>query len=939
MRKWTYLVAALLMSGTAATFTSCIDNEEPAGIEAMRTAKADFYAAQADVKRAQVAYQNALAEYEMQLVEEMKLKNKALEIANKLAEASSAKDIAALEAAKDELLAQHEVKMKQIAADKAKADAAYEKAMVELAKIVSAVNGEYTAEYARLLAKVTDNIAKYDMAAAQVTDLQLSLAKLTLNEADTAYVRLDIQKEIDKYELQLKYLKKQHEILTTISAPEANAEASMAELDKQIRELANDFNKKVDQMNNLFARKAQEQSAADVFSAEHDKANEAKYSKAVVVSIPVPKNIQHDFATKINDANSASGTIDGNQTLAASTKVNGADKYYLTDPSGNYVINVAEISPIPPSFGITQSTTTSMSDKLSALMIGTATGGGSVSTSAPGTNSILYERLEAFKLAVDGTATKFNQEQFDHKYQELDGYKKAEALFKTEYEADLNTYKDVLGKYKTAITNYMYNSNKTYYVYLQEKITDLTADLSSTDAATKAAAQRELLPILQDYGKYRMALDGWAYGTGSTADPLYLTIQENAITAAIATQILGNVTLETSGGKGNYKDAKPYDEHPYAAIKKASDEAFGAHGGTITGIDFVINIPELEDELFTLNPDLAATHGTWGGSFGKYYAQANVVRTLEKAKSWCDVVKAAEAAQEVVNKEFVTWALEEAAFTNNHNALLAVVKNTQNEIDKLGLEIVDAAGSSTVTSAPSALNITYADGTAIGTSGNTAKKKDINTITPAPGGTIGSYISKLITLHNGIAGGLTNYETELQALNDDIADVTELYNKELKKMEQFNNGGYDKKPDGAAVNPTSDKVEFELSKGVTVTLTPDPDAESSDYGTVNVTIKYPTTEGGSESGTSTPGESSIGVDEFNIIYNGNWYDVAVSAASAPAEKVKLTPNFLKSLIEAKEAQITFWKNKMEDYKKEGEYIQKELDAFLAVINARYPAAE
>ena len=64
-----------------------------------------------------------MAEYEMQLVEEMKLKNKALEIANKLAEASSAKDIAALEAAKAELLAQHEVKMKQIAADKAKADA------------------------------------------------------------------------------------------------------------------------------------------------------------------------------------------------------------------------------------------------------------------------------------------------------------------------------------------------------------------------------------------------------------------------------------------------------------------------------------------------------------------------------------------------------------------------------------------------------------------------------------------------------------------------------------------------------------------------------------------------------------------------------------------------------------------------------------------------
>ena len=940
MRKWTYLVAALLMSGTAATFTSCIDNEEPAGIEAMRNAKADFYAAQAVVKQAQVAYQNALAEYEMQLVEEMKLKNKALEIANKLAEASSAKDIAALEAAKAELLAQHEVKMKQIAADKAKADAAYEYAMVELAKIVSAVNGEYTAEYARLLAKVTDNIAKYDMAAAQVTDLQLSLAKLTLNEADTAYVRLDIQKEIDKYELQLKYLKKQHEILTTISAPEANAEASMAELDKQIRELANDFNKKIDQMNNLFARKAQEQSAADVFSAEHGKANEAKYNKAVVVSIPVPKNIQHDFASNINDANPTTpALIKADQTLAASTKVNGADKYYLTDPSDNYVINVAEKT-TGLATDVINSTTKSMSTKLSALMIGTATGGGSVSTSTPGTNSILDERNKAFRkaLGLSGSET-FNQEQFDHKYQELDGYKKAEELFKTEYEADLNTYKDVLGKYKTAITNYMYNSNKTYYVYLQEKITDLTADLSSTDAATKAAAQRELLPILQKYGEYRMALDGWAHGTSATEEPLYKTIQESAITATNANQILGTATLNTGTGKATYKDAKPYDEYPYAAIKKASDEAFGAHGGAITGIDFVINIPELEDELFTLNPDLVATHGTWGGSFGDYYAQANIVRTLEKAKSWCDVVKAAEAAQEVVNKEFVTWALEEAAFTNNHNALLAVVKNTQNEIDKLGLEIVDATGGAVAEAdVPDALDIKYTDGTSVitGTSNN-AKTKKITVLSPAPGGTLGTYISKLITTHNNLADGLTNYETELQALNDDIADVTKLYNAELRKMEQFNNGGYDKNSDGTVINPTSDKVEFDLSKGVTVTLT--PTASTDDYGTIDVTIQYPTTDGGSESGTSTPGgSSSIGVEQFEIKYSGSWYSAAISTA-ATADKVKLEPNFLKSLIEAKEAQITFWKNKMEDYKKEGEYIQKELDAFLAVINARYPAAE
>lgn len=33
MRKWTYLVAALLVGGATTTFTGCIDNDEPAGIE------------------------------------------------------------------------------------------------------------------------------------------------------------------------------------------------------------------------------------------------------------------------------------------------------------------------------------------------------------------------------------------------------------------------------------------------------------------------------------------------------------------------------------------------------------------------------------------------------------------------------------------------------------------------------------------------------------------------------------------------------------------------------------------------------------------------------------------------------------------------------------------------------------------------------------------
>ena len=62
MRKWTYLVAALLVGGATTTFTGCIDNDEPAGIEQLRGAKAEFI-------KAKAAYESALTE--IQLVKDM----------------------------------------------------------------------------------------------------------------------------------------------------------------------------------------------------------------------------------------------------------------------------------------------------------------------------------------------------------------------------------------------------------------------------------------------------------------------------------------------------------------------------------------------------------------------------------------------------------------------------------------------------------------------------------------------------------------------------------------------------------------------------------------------------------------------------------------------------------------------------------------------------
>ena len=944
MRKWTYLVAALLMSGTAATFTSCIDNEEPAGIEAMRTAKADFYAAQAAVKQAQVAYQNALTAYQEQLVKEMELKNKALEIANQLAEATTAKDIAALEYAKAELLAQHEVKMQQIAANKAMADAALEKALVEMAKVVSAVNGEYTAEYARLLAKVTDNNAKYNMAAAKVTELRLQVAAATMNALDTASVRLQLQTNIDVYNQQLTYLQKQYDLLTTISAPDANTEVNMQALDKQIRELANNFNNKVAEMKTLFERKTKEQADANALQAQYNEANKVKYSKEVVAKIAVPENIQHDFITKINDANAASGLISTNEDLAEATKVNGVNKYSLKDQNDEYVITVKELT--TQATTVAGSTTQTMNNKLSTLL-------GSESIN----NSILKERFEALKTFETGktgsTSSSFNKETLDKYLLELESYKNAEAIFKAAYEEDLKAYQAVLDEYKPAVTNYMYKSDKTYYQYLKGMITELTADLNGTDATKKAAAQKELLPVLQNYGKYRQALDGWAYATAATEEPLYKTIQESAITAANAGQILGSENLQTTGTP-SYKDAKPHDEYPYASIAPACQKAFG------TGVSLLVNIPNFEDELFATNPDLG-TGFTWGGSFKEYLDQAKDVRNLEKAKSWNDLVKAVKAAQEVPNSEFITWALEETVQANDVKKLELIVKNTQIEINKLGYEIVNASPSGDVTAAPNAINITYTDNTSGNISSDTnnpnyAKTRKITTVNAS--GTLGTYIGKLVTVHNGLADGITNYETELTALKADIADMTRLYNDALNEMDEFENGGYKVTDTTSPAYPGNSgaRITINLSDGVTVTLTPTPsdgsagtgtNPDNDEYGSIRIDINYPYTssDGSSSNPSGGSGVTSGGSNNntsFDIIYKLEWFEAAVSATKhdeGKGPKVELTATFLKSWIEAKEAEITFWEEKMEDYKKEGEYIQKELDAFLAVINARYPAAQ
>lgn len=129
MKKTKYLVAALLLMGATTTFTSCIDNDEPAGITDLRGAKAELIRAKAAVELAKVAQEEAKAAYLQACVTAKDLENKEKELKLKKQEALDALEIAIAEGKAEADIAYWKAQLEVIEAQKQKAIAEAESAM------------------------------------------------------------------------------------------------------------------------------------------------------------------------------------------------------------------------------------------------------------------------------------------------------------------------------------------------------------------------------------------------------------------------------------------------------------------------------------------------------------------------------------------------------------------------------------------------------------------------------------------------------------------------------------------------------------------------------------------------------------------------------------------------------------------------------------------
>lgn len=171
MRKWTYLVATLLMAGTTATFTGCIDTDEPEGIVNLRGAKSELIKAEAAVKLVEVEWQKAQ-------VANMELQNKALELANQKAEYDN--QLKALDVKLKEL--EVELKQAQNEAEKARLQAEIAQSNADKKAIENQMALEAEAFKVAMLNAQTATAqaqAAYEQA---IQDIEL--AKLTLSDAE-----------------------------------------------------------------------------------------------------------------------------------------------------------------------------------------------------------------------------------------------------------------------------------------------------------------------------------------------------------------------------------------------------------------------------------------------------------------------------------------------------------------------------------------------------------------------------------------------------------------------------------------------------------------------------------------------------------------------------------------------------------------------------------
>lgn len=571
MNKWNYLVAALLISGASTTFTSCIDNDEPFGIEQMRTAKAEFYSAQAAYKMAEVAYLESQTALQQELLKQEQIETEMQNLKLEILKAQNEAEIEKMKIELEKLRAEHELTLKDIETKMKEAEAAYQTALRDLDLIIAKLNSDYSNEYARLLGNITANRTEYNKLAADLIDAKLTLNQYSEQTLDTASVKGNLELEVTDAQKLLDNLEEQKELLTTLNGADSEERMTLAkELNEKIRTLVTEYNDTVQRHQYL------SDLLDNANQAVTDKRNELlndyipKFTETKSKVYNIDENIQNEFIT-INNLE----TEDFVTAETLGTYTSEDTKKYYTLENGEFEVKATKDEISTPSGS--ENTTIKILSKLNSYASYIKLNNKWSDIDTPIKEAAVEAQLPAKESWLKEMAETYNKE--------LEDYKKAK-----------ETYLD-------ASNDFMIGTKQNWYQKASAAVT------AYDRLATKEDADKDaLIAVLKEYAPLREAYDGYVHMDGETK--AYTTLSRDNIDN-LKDDVLGD----------DLNDTTPTETSALGAFDKICTTLFGRMT--------LVTPVSVEEEYKYSNADKSETT-----TFGKYFMAYKDVQTIKEQKAW-----------------------------------------------------------------------------------------------------------------------------------------------------------------------------------------------------------------------------------------------------------------------------------------------------------------
>lgn len=486
MRKWTYLVAALLVGGATTTFTGCIDNDEPAGIEQLRGAKAEFIKAKAAFETVLTEIQRVKIEREQVSLESDKVNLELKKVALEKEQASAAWVKDSLQARQDTLAASLKEQLLAIQKKEADTNADLQESLAALeVAMVTAKDeafGEAIKDVTEALAGITEGELHTYGALDYLKDSNARLlkAKSDLLDflSDNKYLEDKLNAGIDEAKAALATQEKVLEDMKTFAAtPTSEWNTKLAEISKQIAAVNADVVAKSEAI-------AKQTAEIQPVLADIERENAKLDTKDKSFTIPVvDAALQNDLAGFVKESN-----------VLTSDEFN---KVFKQDGATGEYTMIADLNLSGLSLNNYYEATSVVSYIRSAYSSSSSQNVGYIQLFNNAYERVFSYRNNSSIQPTDAEIAKAKGELARMAIDKADKY----AIFQKDSTAWMDSYL----AYMTALTNYKNYQQTTTWDAIAAKVNTYKALAPAEQTKDKANA---LLADLKAYGQLRDAVDG-----------------------------------------------------------------------------------------------------------------------------------------------------------------------------------------------------------------------------------------------------------------------------------------------------------------------------------------------------------------------------------------------------------------------------------------------